>query len=219
MPEPAALDLHVQRLIALVANDTALDVRVRDEAARLEPVAQTDAELALSRLETLSADWAHALERDQAQNDLCRAVDVEDFWEYYLDEDVKSFYPRATDYLERLQRVPQPPDPTLLADLQTNDPLFQQEHSWMVDCASISHMSGRELKRALGLRSDPPFIVFYLSVADMKASGVTVRPARAVDAVPSGFTEWSPDGLPTGLAEVVDGDVPRRALTRLEWRP
>jgi hypothetical protein len=107
------------------------------------------------------------------------------------------------------------PEARLRAILKRTDPLFPAEHSWMVTCEDIASLNGSELRRALGLRDDPPYIVFELSVDAMRASGVTVRASRSVDAVPAGFTEWDPEGLPTGLREMVDGDVPQAALTRV----
>jgi len=53
-------------------------------------------------------------------------------------------------------------------------------------------------------------------VARMTSSGVQVRKARGVDAIPSRLIQWYPDNVPD---ERIDRDVPHSALERILWLP
>lgn len=207
----------VALMASKVAADPGLDTRVRKKAADLLPIAHSNPALARQLLIELSDDVRPLLPRIAPSADLCRTVPLLAYFRYHMDADARAFYLSEEEYSEHLQSLHA--GTALLADLSYDEPLFRAVHSWLVPCGMIAALSGRDLKRALGLRSDPPFVVFELSRTAMLRAGVTVRPARSVDAVPSWFTEWDPNGLPTGLPELVDGDVPRSALSSIRWIP
>lgn len=98
--------------------------------------------------------------------------------------------------------------------------VFVRGHSWMVDAPGLLSLDSRELTRALELHDNqrPPFIVFRLTVARMRAAGVLVRPSNALDAAAAGQPQWNPEGLRLGR-EYLDRDVPIEAVEDLVWKP
>jgi hypothetical protein len=79
-------------------------------------------------------------------------------------------------------------------------------------------MSAAQLRKHLSIRPLPPFVILVMALRDLLLSGVTVRPPRAVDAIPRRLTEWVPGGLPSGGVEYIDGPIPRTAVSRVVWR-
>jgi hypothetical protein len=200
-------------MVSKVAEDPGLLPGVRQRATALRSVAHSDPALARQLLADLADEVRIALARSSPTSDLCRVVSLSTFFTHHLSDDARSYYLSDDEYLAHLRSIDAGRE--LLTDLSTDATLFRAHRSWLVACRDITGLAGQDLKRALGLRGNPPYVVFELSRTSLIAAGVTVRPARSVDAVPQWFTEWDPAGLPTGLPEMVDGDVPRAALSRI----
>ena len=62
---------------------------------------------------------------------------------------------------------------------------------------------------------DPPYVMFVFTTASLARGGVQIRDPRGIDAVPSVLLQWVPGNVSD---EVIDGDLDRAALERIEWR-
>jgi hypothetical protein len=79
----------------------------------------------------------------------------------------------------------------------------------------VEGLSGAQMKVRLNVRQDPPYVMLIWMVDGMLASGVTVRVPCGLDAIPSRLLQWYRENVPN---ERIDGDLPRMALERIEWR-
>jgi hypothetical protein len=205
-------------LISRVVADHNLNREVRREAEGLLPLIDQNPALAETRLEALYNRVVPALLTHPPTEDLCRCVPIRSFFLYHVTDDARSDYRDSIDFG---QEVAARPDPArfLKTLLRRDAPLFRAAHSWMVGYSGVQHLDGVEIKRALALNdTHPPYVIFLMTREKLLAAGVGVRPSTALDAVPAGITYWDADGLPTGLDEYVDRDIPYAALERLEWR-
>lgn len=208
----------IEGLFRLVDVDTKLAVHVRRCAGRLRPLLNDNAEVAYERLCDLAAQVADALPRTPPTEQLAKCVGLGSFHLYYLDEDVRAFYPTVEGYRRFLDAHPLP-ERQLMQDLKRGEVLIPARHSWLVEATRVAGMDAREVVTALALDVQPPLVRLELDVARMQAAGVTVRPARAVDAVRGQHLRWDPTGLPRGWPEYLDGDVPASAVARIRWLP
>jgi hypothetical protein len=212
----ASLAAEVMILASKVDSDRSLDRAVRAEAQEIQALAASNPDRAESRLLDLAERTAPSLARVAPAADLCRCLPLETFWARHLDPDVRAFFPDWKDYAQHLTTG----DPELLLrrELAAKDPLFSAKHSWLVQCADIRGLDSNALKRVLALRGDPPYVVFEFALPELLATAVTIRKPRAVDAIPAHLVEWDPNGLPTGLAEFIDSEIPVAAVSRVRWQ-
>lgn len=206
------------RLFQMVERDPGLAVDVRQAALNLWAKLSATPDLALDELTKLSLEVAGALPREPTTMDLGRCVSVDVFWRFHLAPDVKAFFVTPEEYSRYLQRAPIPQD-RLEADFDWADVAFPQEHSWVCRWEQIEPLDANATRRALGLPNKPPYIVFRLDGASLVGAGVTIRPARSVDAVIGLHTEWDAAGPSPGMSEYVDGDVPSSVVEEIRWRP
>jgi hypothetical protein len=205
-------------MIGVIEADRALARSVRRQATDLRDLVGTDPDLARSRLLALATTVAPALPRHPPTADLARCTGIEGFYERYLARDVRAFFRTPEDYRRHIESSGAA-GPTLADDLATVTPLIPAIHSWMTKWAEISGFSGRDIRRYLNIRPLPPIVILVMRLRDLRAAGITVREPRAVDALPKHLTEWSPGGLRSGGTELIDGDMPRAAVSTVEWRP
>lgn len=204
-------------MIRTLENDVGLADGVRARATRLKGFARRSPELACARLIALSVEVSVSLPRSSPTEDLAKCTGIEDYYEHYLDPDVRGFFRTAEDYRRHVEDADQPGD-VLLADTRSEDPLIPAIHSWFAPMAAIAGLNGEETRQALAITYRPPLVTLIFGRKSMRKAAVTVRPPRAVDAVPKRLRAWDPRGLPGGRAEFIDGNVPGTALDRIEWR-
>ena len=171
-------------------------------------------DLALSRFLELHADVAPLLPRTDPTIDYVRCVSVETFWRFNVDASLKAYFVTAEDYRRSVEGEVDPAA-RLTNDLGA-DPVVPAANSWLVPASDVDGLTGAEAKARLNFTQDPPYAVMVWSVARMIGAGVTVRAPRGVDAIPSRLLQWYPENVPD---ERIDGDLPRTALERIEWRP
>jgi hypothetical protein len=204
-------------LIGKVAVDSRLPASVRVAAARLRADALKDPEAALDRLESLWADAVPHLTLESPKSDLARCVGVSVFWQYHLKRDVRAVNPTAEAYRRLVESSPSP-DARLLEDLADDRVLFPAQHSWLTRYESLGQMTGAEIRVALQINPAPPIVVFVLARDRLVSTGVRVRQPTALDAVPDRLVRYQVRGLPSGLPEFLDQDLPRETVVRVEWR-
>lgn len=207
----------VERLISLIEDDRTLDEAVRRRAGGLRDLAARNPDAALEGLDELAADVVPGLAVGVASEDLAKCVGIEKFWQHYLRLDVKAFVSPTTYRLD-VERSAEP-GVRLLADVCDDPILLRAKNSWLVRLADLVGVAGSELGRLLTIRSTPPYSIFLFPLHLLIAHHVQVRQPRAVDAIPHRLDEWRPGGLPSGVPEFIDQDVPHAALGSIEWRP
>lgn len=205
---------EARELVRIVSSDTGLPHAVRNRAADLTIVAEVNPDIALTRLAEVHRDVAPALPRVEPTVDYVRCLSIEVFWRFNLEPGRKAYFATAEDYRRAVEADPDPAE-RLLADLGP-DPLVPAANSWLVPKADVAGFTGPQIKSRLNMSQAPPYVLFVCSVARMIDAGVTVRVPRGVDAIPSGLLQWYPENVPH---ETIDGDLPRKALERIEWRP
>lgn len=173
---------------------------------------------ALQHLEELAERIAPSLPVGDPEQDMAKCVGIENYWAFYLDEDIGMFFDDSETYRREVEAESDPAK-RLVGDLRVKEPLIARKYSWMVDGSDIEGLSGSELKVALELRYGPPYAVLLLPKVAMQRSGVQVRKPRALDAVPARLTEWRASGLASGVHEWIDADIPLAALGGIAWRP
>jgi hypothetical protein len=209
----------VRILLRRIMDDPGLPRTARDRAEELLSLADRNASLAEVRLHDLYDDVAPTLPMHPVDRDMCRCVSVTTFFLHHMDEDARSSYRDSLDFLDVLREA-ENPEQLLSKSLSNAEPLFPAAHSWMTPCTEVGCLGSSELGRVLALvDSEPPYVMFAMTEARLLAAGVAVRRATALDAIPAGTAYWDVDGLPTGITEFVDQDIPTSSLGGLSWRP
>jgi hypothetical protein len=214
-PSPADV---VQVLVARVEADTSLDGPIRRGATAIKLLSVQEPAIALGRLKQVALDYLPGLPRELPSTDLCRVISVETFLLHHATAEVVAAFRTPDDY-RRFLMTETDPVATLREHLSEVPTLIPWRFSWLTRDKDIARMNGEETVRALEVPSSPPLIIFHFDLADLLASGVTIRTPRSLDAVLQEHAQWRPEGLLSGAREYLDGDVPVSALTRLEWRP
>jgi hypothetical protein len=205
------------RLVSIVADDPGLSDSVRKKAAALWAVVTRNPDLALEQLDRLALAAIPTLPLVAPMADLAKCVGIENYWAFYLDGKVRAFLDSET-YRRQVELAPNP-SRTLLMDLKTDPILIAAIHSWLVLLADVEGLDADEIRNALAIRGTAPYAIFVFPVGDLRAAGVMVRTPRAVDAVPERLVEWRLGGLASGATELIDQNIPRRALGSIQWRP
>lgn len=198
----------------IVSADPTLPAATRHQALDLGPLAATNPDLALTRLQELRDTFVPGLPLVVPIVDYARCVNIEIYWRWNLDPIAKAFISTAEDY-RRIVEADAVPEVRLWNDLGP-DPLVPAANSWLLPVAGIAGLSGAETKVRLNMAQDPPYVVFVFSVARMHAAGIGVRIPCGLDAVPSRLLQWYPENVPS---ERIDSDLVRNAVERIEWRP
>jgi hypothetical protein len=175
--------------------------------------------LAELQLEALYESEEPRLQTQPPPDALCRCITLGTFYFHHLDTATRAFFADSADFASHVKQSSDPANEltSLLAPAQV---LFPKIHTWMARCKDLEGLAGIELRRALALQgTEPPYIVFRLSRDHLVQGGVAIRRSTALDAIPNRIAYWDPDGLPTGIQEFVDGDIPLSALEAIEWRP
>ncbi len=203
------------RLIRLVEGDKNLPDSVRREASALREIAVANPERALERLRVVALASAGELPLDDPAEDLAKCLGIENYWAFYGAAEVKAVSPATYHLL-----VAASPDPggRLMQDLKPDHVVIDSVHSWLVPLADIAKLDGHHLEEALAIRHAPPYSVLVFPLQRLRTNDVRVREPRSVDAVPEGLWEWREGGPSPGIRELIDRDVPRNALGRIEWR-
>ena len=204
-------------MIGVMEADLRLDAKTRRDVSSLRSMAARSPELACKRLEEIARNTAASLPRRPPRQDLAKCTGLEDFYEHYLDSDIRAYFITAEDYRRRLE-ASENPRSIVFAELSSRDPLIPSVHSWMAPRSDITSLDARQTRKALAIRGQPPLVVLLLGLASMLACGITVRTPCAVDAVPKRLREWSPSGLSSGVTELIDSDIPRQAVSEVDWR-
>jgi hypothetical protein len=205
-------------MIQMIERDSAVPSAARRRATDLRDLVGTDPDLAWTRLLALAVDVTPGLLRHSPVADLARCTGIEGFYERYLEPDVRAYFRTSADYLHHIERSAAP-GATLSSELADATPLIPAVHSWMTTWAEIAALTGLEIRRYLDIRPLPPIVILVMQLAELLKAGVTVREPTALDAVPKHLTEWIPGGLRSGGSELIDGDMPRSVVSRMEWRP
>jgi hypothetical protein len=201
----------------LINADTALPEEARRSFEALRPALAANPEFALEHIDILARETARRLDRLPPESDLARCVGLEAFLRFHATDAVRRSFPNPAAFTSYVLNAPDPSS-ALDAALSASEPLFPAEHSWLVEAPAIDGLDGMQLRQLLRIRPNPPYVAFVLGLAEMIELGVSVRPARAVDAIPERLYEWSPEGLPGGQREFLDGNVPRAALSTVGLR-
>lgn len=218
LESPVSEGQAIDFFIGCLENDEQLERGVRQKAAELRRLGAQNPAVALEQLRALAEEVTPTLPRRAPTDSLARCVNMETFLRYHVRPEIGAFFEDAAQYRAFVSRA-HIPEVLLLDHLDRAEPLFEASHSWLVAYDDIKGMSGRDLMRALGLAAPPPYALMQLSVGRLLKAGVTVRSTTSLDAALSGTTLWDPKSLPTGLGEVIDGNVPQAALEGIEWRP
>jgi hypothetical protein len=205
-------------MIGLVERDPVVPAAARRQATEVRDLVGTDPELACTRLLDLAARVAPALPRRPPVADLARCTGIEGFYERYLDADVRAYFLSPEDYRSHIEGSVSP-SASLESELADLSPLVPAVHSWMTTWAEIAGLTGAQIRRHLDIRPLPPIVVLVMRLADLLKARITVREPTAVDALPKHLTEWIPGGLRSGGSELIDGNMPRSAVSSVEWRP
>ncbi len=211
MPDAAT---EARELVRIVSSDTSLSTVVRHRARTLGALAGTNPDLALTRLTELRAELVPRLPTSAPTIDYVRCVGIEVYWRRNLAPARKAFFATPEDY-RRAVEAETDPAARLLSDLGP-DPIVPAANSWLLPLEDVKGLSGAQTKVRLNIAQDPPYVVLIWTVDGMLAAGVTVRAPCGLDAIPSRLLHWYPENVPN---ERIDGDLPRKALERIEWRP
>ena len=203
-----------RQLVRIVVDDTKLPRFIRREASHLESLAIASPDLVWRRLEELRQKMLPDLPLAVPTVDYARCVSVDVFWRHNLSTAQQDYFQTAKDYRRYLETMSDPAS-AALGDL-SGGILVPDAHSWLIPADRIGGLDGAKTKARLQLDHDPPYIVMVFPVASMRAAGVEIRRPRGINVIPERFLQWSPGDVPD---EQIDGDIPRTALGKLEWRP
>lgn len=203
-------------LIRKVEADRAVPHAVRRLTTRVAGTYE-DPILAIRRLQVEAERHLPAMARRAARQPLARVVTAATFLRHYTSPGYRDAFSTPEDFIAFVATANAPE--TVLQDaLTTADPLFSWRRSWLTYERSVAGRAATALLRALEMPGEPPVVIFKFSVTSMTSAGVDVRPPCALDAVLGPNYEWRPGGPASGAEEFVDGDIPRGALTAMEWR-
>lgn len=199
-----------------VRRDRRLARADRTAAARLTAQADRPA-LVLERLQQRAYDRLPSFARDTPVCDLVRVVTVSTFLMYHAKPEIREAFTTSIDFALYVADSEKPSE-RLYECLSDAPILFHWTRSWLADARPLMRLDGRSISAALELEKEPPFVVFFFELPKLLAADVLVRTPNALDSVLGPNPQWRPGGPVSGVAEFVDGDVPRAALTRVEWR-
>jgi hypothetical protein len=205
----------VESLIRLIETDAGLPLSIRQEAGRIRNVAANNPDAAMEELDRMAERVALGLATEDPVDDLAKYIGIENFWMFYLDENIKNFVDSAT-YRLMVERSINPAD-RLERDLSSRTTLIDRIHSWLVVHTDVSGLPSSSIQAALVIRHPPPYVALVFPLVLLLANGVRVRETRATDAIPERLVEWRPGNLPTGARQVIDGNVPRSAVGGTKW--
>lgn len=200
-------------LARIVNSDPKLPSSVRQQARQLRPLASRNPELAIKKLKEIHACVTKNLPTKPAKVAFARCVSIKTFYDHHLRPERKKDYTHFGHYRDYIDSD-QNPTSQLMNDLKLGI-LIPAIHSWLVPYYRIRTSDVDEIKSLLAFHELPPYVVMVFSVSSLKSAGVEVREQRGIDAIPNRHTEWFPNNVP---GERINSDIPRSALTSIEWR-
>lgn len=203
-------------LIRKVEADRAVPPVVRRLTARVAGTYE-DPILAIRRLQAEAERHLPAMARHPARQPLARVVTAATFLRHYTNPTYRDAFSTPEDFVAFVGSG-DAPEKVLQDALTTADPLFSWRRSWLTPARSMAGRSASALLGDLEMPGEPPVVIFRFSLASMTFAGVDVRPPCALDAVLGPNYQWRSGGPASGVDEFVDGDIPRDALTAMEWR-
>jgi len=209
-----ATTYEVLKLIRIVEADTVLPLVVRATATRLRPLAAARPHLVLAGLERLRAEVVPDLAVRPPTLDYARCVTVQTFFVHNASSLVRASFATAADYRAYLLGLGDPAT-QLALDLSPSGLVTPGRYSWLLPYQPTVGLTAGQLKVLLNNTQDPPYVMFVFTTASLARGGVQIRDPRGIDAVPSVLLQWVPGNVPD---EVIDGDLNRAALERIEWR-
>jgi len=204
---------EARELIRIVSSDTSLSTATRRRATIIGALVGTNPDLALMRLAELRVEVVPLLPTAAPVVDYVRCIGIEVYWRNNLAAARKAFFATPEDYRRTVEAEPDP-GARLLGDLG-RDPVVPAANSWLLPLRDVEGLSGAQMKIRLNMGQDPPYVMLIWTLGGMLAAGVTVRVPCGLDAIPSRLRQWYPENVPN---ERIDGDLPRLALERIEWR-
>lgn len=202
-------------LVEKVRRDNLLPPRYRRRAQQLAPLLHSPA-LVLERLQGFAAEALPGLPRSSPTADLARVITAATFWRYHCRAEARAAFLTANDFVQAVNSESDA-GRFLAQCLTDNEPLTSWQRSWLAEHRAVKGLSGRRVDRALELGKSPPFVMFVFSLADCRSHNITVRRPCSLDSVLGPNLQWNAAGLSSGLAEFVDGDLPRAAVSRIGW--
>jgi hypothetical protein len=216
MPNLTAAD-RVALFFARVESDSTLNPNLKRIVPPLRRLAVTDPPLAIARLKAAADHYLPGLPRSEPTSALVRSVDYSRFWEFHLDPAIKARLRTPEDFRRYMDSLADP-DAALMAHLSMNPTIVPSAHSWLSRHVDIAGRTADEVVTILAVKQSPPLVIFHFTVGDLLRSRVTIRKPCSLDAVLGDHELWSAAGLASGAEEYLDGDIPRSAVTGLEWR-
>lgn len=203
-------------LIRKVEADRTVPPAVRRLTTRVAGTYE-DPILAIRRLQVEAVKHLPVMARRPARQPLARVVTAATFLRHYTSPSYRDAFSTPRDFVAFVASA-EDAESVLMDALTTVDPLFSWRRSWLTPERSVAGRSAAALLGDLEMPGEPPVVIFKFSVTSMSATGVDVRPPCALDAVLGPNYQWRPGGPASGVDEFVDGNIPRAALTAIEWR-
>ena len=203
-------------LIDKVRHDPSLSPLERRRAGELRRHASRPA-VVLERLQREARTVLPRRPKQVSTVPLIRVVTAATFRSYLARPEVRESFTTTADFILFIDSQSDP-DAVLMEALRQDPVVFPWERSWLAEESAVRGMGAVELNAALELDQNGPFVVFHFSVANMSAQGVTIREPCSLDSVIGPNLQWRPSGPLSGVREYVDDDIPRAAVTSLEWR-
>lgn len=203
-------------MLQKVRADSTLSDSLRGRFRRLTgPVAPAQA---LQRAQVFAREELPKLPREEPTGSLGRVLSASTFLRYASKPEVRDTFTTVDDFIRFVESGDN--GESVIWDFLTPGPVvFPWERSWLAELAPLRGLTGAEIVRALEITSDPPFVLFELSVKTMREANVTVRTPCSLDSLLGPNPQWRPGGPASGIREYIDGDVPRTAISAVRWVP
>lgn len=200
--------------------DSPLPPKVRHEARALLARLPADFLWVGQRVDEMAETFATDTGYEDPTSDLFKFVPVATVHRFMVEAawravDVRAFVARAEDSAD--------PAIFILGAIPARAVIFPRRNSWLVeprDMTDFPALPSQKMRRRLEIDDsyEPPYVLFRLSMARMKAAGVQLRQPNALDAASARQPQWNPAGLAVGR-EYLDKAVPIEAVEEVVWKP
>jgi hypothetical protein len=206
----------VLALIQKVTNDSHVPQATRRLTRRLVGSGHPPS-LSLLSLQAQAGAVLPALQRRAPRVGLARAVTAASYLRHYSSPEIRDAFSTPDDFVAYVESSSDP-DATISSSLGDADPIFAWQRSWLAPASRLRGMKGPQVVSALEMVGQAPIVLFHMDLDQLRGAGITVRVPCALDAAIGPNYQWRPGGPASGVPEYVDGDIPRSAISRLEWR-
>ena len=203
-----------RKLVRKVCDDSGLPATVRRKAKRLLPLAQRQPDRVIERLKAIHLDITPKLTTQLPEIPYARCVSIDVFYNYHIKSNLYSVFSNAMDYRNYIGSSS---DPATQLEKDLKDGIIiPAEYSWLVPYSSIHSSTARQIEVQLNFKQTPPYVIMVFAVDNLLGVGIRIREPRGTDTIPSELTEWYPGNVNN---ERINSDIPRSALSSIEWRP